>query len=190
MKIRGVTLPGMTLRRILLLAGFGLGLWLAIAVWLSGREDLPAPPNGAPAVFVGGAAVGQRIDSKSWSAAYDKIVTSADQTKLDLDGVHDGVIYKHGKPYLRVRAAHLTVNTVTHDFAATGPIHVEMVAPPRRSFDTTAANWTDATQKLSMPRPITIRSGAERPLIIGSMEFNVLTGQIELRHVSGAVRFK
>jgi hypothetical protein len=178
------------IRRLVTIAAFGIGLWLAIAVYLSGREDLPTPPSGAPAVFVGGHAAGQRIDSKSWSADYDKIVTSPDQTELDLDGVHNGVIYKHGKPYLRVRAKHLTVNTITHDFMATGPIHVEMVAPPKRSFDTTSASWSDGSQKLSLPQKITIRSGAEKPLVIGSMEFNVATGQLELHHVRGAVRFK
>ncbi len=178
------------IRRLLWLGAFGIGLWLVVAVFISGNEDLPKPPSGTQAIFKGGAAAGRRIDSRSWSADYDKIVTNADQTQLDLEGVHNGVIYKHGKPYLLVNAAHLTVNTVTHDFVARGPIHVEMVAPPHRSFDTNAASWVDLTQKLSLPKRIVIRSGARKPLVIGSMEFNVATGQVELHHVSGAVRFR
>jgi len=179
------------IRRVLVLAGFAAGVWLAVGVFLSGRDEINPPPNGTPAVFNGGHAVGQRVDFRSWSADYDKLITNADQTVLDLQGVHNGIIFKNGKPYLRVRAAHMTINTLTRDFSATGPIHVETVrSNPRRTFDTTAATWSDATQHLSLPRRIEIHSGARAPLYVGSMDFDLRNGQLELHHVHGAIRVK
>jgi hypothetical protein len=178
------------IRNLLYLAAFGIGAWLVAGVYLAGRDEQSAPPNNIPAIFQGGAAAGQRIDSRSWSASYDKMVANADQTQLELDGVHDGIIYKKGKPYLLVRARHMTVNTITHDFSARGPIHVETASGnPKREFDSTAADWSDSTQKLSLPEPIEIRSGAKEPLFVGSLEFNVRTGEIELHYIRGAVRF-
>jgi hypothetical protein len=177
-------------RNLLILGAFGIGLWLAAAVYLSGREDLPPPTPGMPAVFNGGEAAGRRIDSRSWSAQYDKIVANADQTQLDLEGVHNGIIYKQGKPYLYVRAKFMSVNTVTHDFVANGPIFVESATPPYRTFETTSASWSDTAQRLSLPQRIVIHTGAREPLVIGSMDFDVRTGQIDLKRVSGAVRFK
>ncbi len=166
------------IRNLLYLAAFGIGAWLVAGVYLAGRDEQSAPPNNIPAIFQGGA------------ASYDKMVANADQTQLELDGVHDGIIYKKGKPYLLVRARHMTVNTITHDFSARGPIHVETASGnPKREFDSTAADWSDSTQKLSLPEPIEIRSGAKEPLFVGSLEFNVRTGEIELHYIRGAVRF-
>jgi hypothetical protein len=86
---------------------------VTIGIYRAGDHELPAPSTNADIVFHGGSASGRRITTKSWSANYDRIVSNADQTMLVVDGVHDGVIDKKGKPYLRVRAQHVTVNTIS-----------------------------------------------------------------------------
>ena len=179
------------MKPLLLFAGLALAVFVGVEIYLAGLNELPPPPASPPIVFQQGDAKGRRIHFPSWSADYDKIVTNQDQTLLDVDGVHHGLIYKKGKPYLRVRATHLTVNTISHDFSSVGPLHVETIdAKPHRSFDTNSAIWSDASQLLSMPQRVTIDTGADSPLIVESLTFNVKKGEIELRKVAGPIRFK
>ncbi len=165
--------------------------FLAVGIYLAGRNELPAPSLNPPVIFKGGTALGRRVSGRSWSADYERIVTNTDQTILELYGIKHGLIFKHNKPYLQVRAERMTVNTLTHDFSASGALHIEQVGDgPHRVFDSDAANWSDLAQVLSLPHRSTIKTGADLPLLVGSLTFNVKTGEIELQHISGAVRFK
>ena len=156
----------------------------------AGNETILPPSNG-PVLFKKGTALGQRLSGRSWTAEYDRISTNTDQSQLDLYGVKHGVIFKDGKPYLSVTAARMTVNTITRDFNASGKLHVETIGrKPMRTFDTDAANWNDAQQTLTLPDHARIGTGAQLPLLVGSAVFNVRTGELEMRQVAGAVRFK
>ena len=177
--------------KVAAIAGLVLAAILGWGIYRAGLNETPPPATTTDIVFNQGVAHGERISTRSWSADYDRIVSNADQTILDLDNVRNGTIYKKGKPYLHVRAAHMTVNTVTRDFTVTGPLHVETVsAVPKRSFDTTQARWSDGIQRLELGRRVSIDSGAGAPLIVGSLTFNVKTGAIEMHDVAGPIRFK
>lgn len=179
------------MKRILWICAAALVLFLGIGIYDAGKNEVAPPPANTQIVFKRGLADGHRLRFKSWSARYDRIVSNADQTILDLDGIRDGVIYKKGKPYLHVRAAHMTVNTLTRDFTARGPFHVESVgSKPRRSFDTDDATWNDAAQTMTFARRIVIHSGNDDPLAVGSLTLNVRSGNIALRDVTGPVRWK
>jgi hypothetical protein len=165
--------------------------FLGFGVYRAGLNELPSPSNSPQVLFHRGAANGERVESKSWSADYDKIVANQDQTVLEADGIRHGVIYRKGKPYLRVGAAHMTINTVSHDFSARGPVHVETVErQPQRAFDMNSAMWNDALQELTLSGNLRVSTGAPRPLLVDRLIFNVRTGNLELTHVSGPVRFK
>ncbi len=179
------------MRTALWIAAFALTAFLAAGIYLAGRNELPAPPANPAVVFRQGSANGRRISFPSWSANYDRIVTNQDQTVLNVDGVRDGLIYKKGKPYLRVSAAHFTVDTLSHDFAAAGRLRVETVGTePKRSFETTSAVWSDATQILTMAQPVRIDTGADAPLYVASLSINVRTGDIVLHKIAGPIRLK
>lgn len=180
-----------TVRFALWVAVLGIAAYVGIGIYLAGRNELPSPPANPAVVFHQGVANGRRIQFPSWSADYDRIVTNADQTVLNVDGVHDGIIYRKGKPYLRVRAAHFTVNTVTHDFSAIGPIDAQTIgSKPQRSFQTTSAVWSDAAQQLTMAQPVRIDTGAEAPLKVGSLTLNVRTGEVTVHKIAGPIRLK
>lgn len=154
-------------------AGVGFGIYRA------GDHELPAPNNATDIVFHGGTATGRRIRTKSWSANYDRIVSNADQTMLVVDGVHDGIIDKKGKPYLRVRAQHITVNTISHDLEITGPLHVETIdANPARTFDTDSASWNDGLQILTLNKRVVVHTQRAKPLVFSSATLDVKTGEI------------
>jgi len=164
----------------LALVGFG--------VYRAGEHELPPPDSNSQIVFHGGSASGRRITTKSWSADYDRIVSNADQTMLVVDGVHDGIIDKKGKPYLRVNAHHVTVNTISHDLEITGGLHLETIGrSPARSFDTNAASWNDGSQTLTLPKRVVVRTVHDKPLEFSSATFNVKTGEIIVNDPSGGL---
>ncbi len=165
--------------------------YVVYGIYDAGRHDVPAPPKTTDIVFLHGSMNGQRITTRSWSADYDRIVSNADQTVLELERVRHGIIFKNGKPYLRVRAEHMSVNTISRDFTATGGMHVESIGTkPRRWFDTSSAAWTDSIQRMTMAHRVLIHNGTKEPLSVGSLTFDVKTGQIDLHAVDGPVRFK
>ncbi|MBD5635049.1 MAG: hypothetical protein IAI49_11280 [Candidatus Eremiobacteraeota bacterium] len=180
-----------TLTILASVAALALVAYVGYGIYAAGLSERPPPPPFANITFARGKVTGHRITSRSWSADFDRIVSNSDQSLLELENVHHGVIFKNGKPYLHVRTAHLSVNTISRDFSASGPIHVETVGTrPMRSFDTNSAAWNDTIQRLTLSRPIVIHNGSSAPLTVGSLTFDVKTGQIEIRSIDGPVEFK
>ncbi len=160
-------------------------------IYDAGRDERPMPLPNTNIQFSKGHANGQRLKFRSWAADYDKIVSNADQTILDIQNVHNGTLFKNGKPYMNVRAAHMTVNTITHDFVETGPMHAETVGTlPARSFDTDSAVWNDAMQTLTFAKHVVVHSGTDEPLTVGSLTLDIKTGAVEIRDIEGPVRLK
>jgi len=163
--------------------------YVAFGIYRAGENELPPPGANTQIVFKGGTISGRRISTRSWSADYDRIVSNADQTLLDVDGVHDGVVFKKGKPYIRLRAAHMAVNTITHDFTISGPLHAETIAAhPTRSFDTTSAAWNNARQELTLDKRVVIHTAGGEPVAIASAVFNVKTGILDVHGLTGPIR--
>jgi hypothetical protein len=187
----GTRASGLSLRRLAAGAGLAILAFFCWGIYRAGLGETPPPASSSDIVFNQGKANGERITTRSWTAQYDKLVSNADQSVLDLDNVRNGTIFKAGKPYLHVRAEHMTVNTLTRDFAVTGRLHVETVgSKPARSFDTTSAHWSDGLQILELDNRVTIETGAEAPLSVGRLTLNVKTGAVEMHGVSGPIRFK
>lgn len=167
----------------------GIGALLALIAVLVFTSPVPvptAPAQSSQLELQKGRAGGERMKTHAWTADYDRITTNADQTVVDLQGVHDGVIYKEGKPYLRVTAEHLKVNTLTKDFTATGKLHVERIAGSRfKSFDTDAGTWYDAPKRLVFPHStlITMRDGTS--IRVGRAGLNLTNGHIHMESVAG-----
>jgi hypothetical protein len=187
----GTTFQVSRLKGPALVLGAALAGYVGYGIWSAGQNESALPPTNGPVIFKTGTALGQRLNGRSWTADYERIVTSTDQNQLDLYGVKHAVIYKNGKPYLRVTAQRMTVNTVTRDFNVSGKLHVETIGKdPKRTFDTESANWNDVQETLNLPDHARIGTGAALPLLVGSATYNVKTGELELRQVAGAVRFK
>jgi hypothetical protein len=180
-----------TLGRALGVAGIALATYVGYGIYAAGSDERPPPPTTTSVTFEHGRATGHRISTRSWSADFDRIVSNADQTVLDLYHVRHGVIYKKGKPYLHVRALRMSVDTLSRDFAAHGNVHVDTVGGKmKRSFDTTSAVWNDAAGRLTLAEHITVHNGPGSTLSLGSLTLNVKSGEIEVRDLSGPLRFK
>ena len=175
-------------RQWLIGIALGLAAYAVLGVYLAGRDEVVPPTNALPVVLGKGVARGERITSHSWSLDYDKITTSMDQTFVTIDGVHDGIVFRGGKPYLYLRAAHASVNMVTHDFSASGPVHVESANKAKpRAFDTTSAVWTEALQRLDLSQPIVVTSPGTT-LHVAKLSLDMRTGVIHIENVDGSLR--
>ena len=173
-------------------------LWIVAALVLvvvgvgidrAGEHELPPPGDRSQIVFSGGSASGRRITMKSWSANYKRIVSNADQSMLEVDGVSNAVIDQKGRPFLRVDARHVSINMTSHDMQITGPLHAETIGRvPARSFDTQAANWNDGQQLLTLPTRVVVRTQGSGPLVFSSGTLNVKTGDFVVNDVAGTFR--
>ncbi len=166
---------------VLIVAILGI---LAEGVVLSGR-DLPPPPGAQPVVLGAGGVTAHKMSTKSWSLFYDRAQTSPDGSLAEIDGIHNGVFYRKGKPYITLTARHVSVNTLSNDFTATGDVHVtEIKGKASRTFDTDLIVWTNATKLLTLNHPSVIKTG-KAVMTVANATFNVQTGDVHLGKIGG-----
>jgi len=176
-------------RTAALIAGIAVLIWAIAGIVLAGREPGGSPPGTLPLTLHGGRVTGNRMSTKSWMFEYKRAEMSADGTLASVDGVHQGILYKNGSPFLSVTAEHVSVNTLTFDFTALGDVHVTQMRETggvRRSFDTDFVQWVNATKSLTLPHPSVVRNG-DQTLKVSSVSVNFNTGEIRLRGISGGV---
>lgn len=169
------------------IAGIAVVVWVVTGVILAGREVQPPPPGSQPVTLRGGNVTGNRISSRSWTFQYTKAQMSPDGSFATLDGVRNGILYKHGKPYLSISAQHASVNTQTFDFTATGEVHIAALKAKdgvQKSFDTDLVQWTNATKLLTLPHQSLIRTGDET-LKVASMTVNFNNSEVHLGKIDG-----
>lgn len=171
----------------------GLAAAIVVAGWLLYEtfftyNDVPAlPPAQAPIFFQGGHVVNHHYVTKSWSLDYDSAQMTADQSSGTITGIHDGIIFKKGKPYLKISAQQASVNTVTLDFTATGKVHVAMLAPNAgRSFDTDLIVWSNQLHNLTLSHPSYVHTGGQT-LKVETVTVNLDTDDIKMGKIDGTV---
>ncbi|GAC1413408.1 MAG: hypothetical protein NVSMB64_23680 [Candidatus Velthaea sp.] len=153
--------------------------WFAYEIYRAGG-DMPPTSTNTSTLLKAGHAEGRRLTLPSWSLDYDKITTSNDNSLATLENVHDGRYYKNGKPFMKMKAAHVVVNTITNDFTVTGPIElVEIDGKHDRRFTSDAAIYTGFVQTLTLNRPATIVSDGAT-LRVKTATFNFKSGDIRL----------
>jgi lipopolysaccharide export system protein LptC len=167
----------------------GVGL-LVIAVLAFGiartRDDATLPPSAANVLIDKGGAEGHRFGSKtaSWSLDYDKIALSQDQSFAELTNIKDGTFFRKGKPYLKIKAKHITVNIVTSDFTANGRITVRTLDGKQRTFQTDEVRWQNFTQQLTLDKPVALTQGDATRLHFTKGTIDVKARTVDLRGLS------
>ena len=176
-------------KRITYVALAALGVYLVVGVILAGRDTPPLPPGQSGISLAGGHVRGNRITTKAWSFDYKTAQLSADGTTGTVEGVKDGIVYKNGKPHLRVSAERITIDTQALNFTAVGKVHVEMIGDPeRRSFDTDLVTWTNGAKMLRMDHPSYLHSG-DQTLKIDGVTIDFEKNNVHITKVSGSVAF-
>ncbi len=174
-------------KRLALVAGLALGVYVIVEIVLAGGGTPPLPPNQAPIDLRGGHVMNNHIATKSWSFDYDHARLSPDGLSGTVDGVRNGIVFRKGKPYLRISAKHVVLNVQSLNFTALGKVHLERIDDPqRRAFDTDLVTWTNDAKILRMTHPAYIHSGGQT-LRIDGLTVNFDDDSIHLGKVSGGV---
>lgn len=141
-------------------AGIAFGIYVTLGIIFAGGGAIPIPPASVPVEMFGAQIQNHRINTKAWSFDYDHAELSNDQTTGTVEGVHNGIIYKKGKPSLKISAEKITLDVQSLDFTAIGKVHVEKIDDPqKRSFDTDLVTWTNNAKQMRLDHPAYIHSG-------------------------------
>jgi hypothetical protein len=176
---------------VAILAGILFGIYVIVEIVLAGGGAPPAPPSSISMNLRGGHVVTNRISTKSWTFDYDRARLSPDGMTGTVDGVRDGVVYRKGKPYLKISAQHVQLDIESLDFTAIGKVHVERIGyPVRQSFDTDMVTWTNNAQLLRMTHPVFMHTGSQVLRIDGvtvdfdanTVRFGKIAGGVQVRH--------
>lgn len=167
-------------------AAGALAIYLIVGVILAGLDTPPAPPDQNGISLKGGHVRGNRVTTRSWSFDYQKAQLSADGTTGTVEGVRDGVVYKHGKPYLHITAQSISIDTLSLNFTAVGKVTIAMIGDPeKRSFDTDLVVWNNGTKQLQMMHQSYLHAG-DQTLAFSSITVDFSTNQIRFGNVDGS----
>ena len=177
-------------KRIAWIAGAAFSVYLVVGIILAGRNTPQLPPTQQTIDLRGGHILNNRITTKSWSFDYDHAQLSPDGTTGTVDGVHNGIVFRKGKPYLKISATHISLNTQSLDFTAVGKVHVERIGDPqKRSFDTDLVMWTNGAKLLRLDHPSYLHSGTQT-MRLDNVTINFDTEQIHMAKLGGSFEYK
>jgi lipopolysaccharide export system protein LptC len=170
------------LAAIVLVLGIG---WIVYKTIHAG-EEIPPPSAQQQTRLSGGSANDKRIDGKSWSLDYDTATLSPDGSIATVEHVHDGVILRGGKPYMRMKADHITANLTLNDFVVVGKVTFTEIGGQHRRFETTGAHYSGSNHTLTLDQPLTISDGP-LTLRVSTAVVNFTTGETKLGRISGTM---
>lgn len=177
--------------RLGIAAGVAFCIYVVVEVVLAGGGTPPLPPGQMPITLRGGHVLNNHIATKSWSFDYERAHLSPDGMTGTVDGVRNGVVFRKGKPYLRISAQHVALDVASLDFTAIGKVHVERINDPQhRAFDTDLVTWTNDAKLLRMEHPSYVHSNGQTLRIDGitvdfdadSIHFGKLSGKVDIHH--------
>jgi lipopolysaccharide export system protein LptC len=171
------------LRVPLALVAVALLSWIVYQTVHAGSE-IPPPPAQQQTTLSGGSANDKRVDGKSWSLDYDTATLSPDGSVATIDHVHDGVILREGKPYMRLKADHVTANLTLNDFVVLGKVTFTEIAGQHRTFETDGAHYSGASHTLQLDKPTTISDPA-MTFHVATASVNFATGETKLGRING-----
>lgn len=175
-------------KRIALWGGIALALFVAVEVVVAGIGAPPLPPSQSGITLKGGHVSGNKISTKSWSFDYASAQLSPDGTTGSVQGVRNGIVLRHGKPYLKISAAQITLDTTSLNFTAIGKVHVEFIDDPaKRSFDTDLVQWTNSAKMLVMDHPSYLHTG-DQTLKIENLSVDFDKNVVHVGKIGGAIR--
>jgi hypothetical protein len=177
-------------RLLLTLAGVALAIYLGVQTIIAGIGTPPLPVDQNGISLKGGEVRGNRITTKSWSFDYTSAELSPDGTSGTITGVKHGIVFKHGKPYLSVSAASITLDTMSLNFTAVGKVTVGLIGDElKRSFDTDLVIWNNTAKQLQMDHECYLHAGSQ-VLDFKSIDIDFSTDQVHFGAVNGSTLVK
>jgi hypothetical protein len=168
---------------VLVAAAVGLGGWVVYQTIHAG-SDVPPPSSQTLTRLNSGSAGGKRLDGRSWSLDYATATMTPDGQTAEIDKVRDGLILRNGKPFARMKADHVSVNTATNSFTARGPVEFIELGGRHRQIRTVDAVYAGDKQLLTLDHQATIREG-RATVVVERATMNFATGATTLGRING-----
>jgi hypothetical protein len=131
------------------IGGFLVVIYFAANVLYAGGGTIPTPPANVPIQMYGATIANNRINTKAWSFDYDHAQLSPEASTGTVEGIRNGIVFKKGRPNIKISAEKITLDTQSLDFTAIGKVHVEKIDDPQhRSFDTDLVTWTNNAKEM------------------------------------------
>lgn len=161
---------------------------LGWVVWqtVHAGADIPSQRSQQETQLSSGSANDKRLDGKSWSLDYDNATLSPDGSLAEIEHVHDGVILRDGKPYMRMTAKHVSANLGMNDFVVTGPVEFTEIGGQRRQLKTDQAHYSGNDHTLHLDHPVTIRASG-MTFHVTSATVNFTNGDTTLGRIKGSL---
>lgn len=86
---------------------------------------------------------------KAWEFSADRITISSDKLYCTATDVRRGVLYRKGRPFLKLQARQVRLNQQTRDLIATGTVSAS--GPDGFSVRTERADWQHQVERLTCP---------------------------------------
>jgi lipopolysaccharide export system protein LptC len=176
------------LGRLRVAAIFAAVVVLAWLAWqtIQAGNDIPSQRATQQTQLSGGSANDKRLDGKSWSLDYDNATLSPDGSLAEIDNVHNGVILRDGKPYMRMMAKHVSANLNYNDFVVSGPVSFTEIGGQRRELFTDEAHYSGSDHTLRLDHPTTIHAGG-MSFQVRTAVVNFTTGDTKLGRITGSL---
>jgi hypothetical protein len=163
----------------------------AVLAWITWQTihaggDIPSARTQSQTQLNGGSANDKRLDGKSWSLDYDTATLSPDGSLATVENVHDGIILRNGKPYMRMMAKHVSANLSYNDFVVTGPVSFSEIGGQRRELFTDEAHYSGSDHTLHLDHVTTIHA-AGMSFQVRTAVVNFATGETKLGRMTGSL---
>jgi hypothetical protein len=167
-------------KQYLTAAAAAFAIYVTLGVIFAGGGSIPTPPANVPIQMYGATIANNRINTKAWSFDYDHAQLSPDASTGTVEGIRNGIVFKKGKPSLKISAEKITLDTQSLDFTAIGKVHVEKIDDPQhRSFDTDLVTWTNNAKEMRMDHGGFVHSGGQTLKLEGvTVDFDAETFHI------------
>ena len=169
-------------------AGFVGSRWFA----LQGRTAAPAPPEPPlesylPDLDLKG--INYEVSEKGkrqWGFKADQVVDSKDGNTTRLNGLHDGVYYKDGKPYLRLRSGTAVYQHNTKQLYMKDGVQVS--GPDGLRFDAPSLVWKSDKKMIVCTGPVRLQTADGWITSNGTLTADLQRQTFKLEQVSGQFR--
>lgn len=163
----------------------------AVLIWITWQTihagaDIPSQRVTSQTQLSGGSANDKRLDGRSWSLDYDTATMSPDGSVAEIENVHNGVILRDGRPYMRMMAKHVSANLTANDFVVTGPVSFTEIGGQHRELFTDQAHYAGNTHVLYLDHPTTIHA-ASMSFRVAKAVVNFTTGETKLGRITGTL---
>ena len=136
---------------VLAIFGAGAGLW-----WVLQDTEAPAVPNAIAALLLNLRNLRSFIVRKNGvplrEIAARHVTLAADGSSTVATGVEKGILFRDGKPFLRLAAPRVRLDSPSNDLGADGGVRAS--GPDGFSVETARMRWHHLARQLECPSPV------------------------------------